>query len=144
MTNSGRSPSARLAVAGGALLLLAACGSVNDPREDRLGNFLVAPGKYQLYDCQQLAQTASGYITRERELREAKAKAEAAPGGEFVSALAYSGEYGQVRGNIDELRREVTEKKCDPPPPGLMPGSSAPASSAPNSPAPGAGPGVRR
>lgn len=103
------------------VFLLGACGSVNDPQESRLGNFLVAPGKYQLYDCQQLTQTAAGFVAREKELREVKQKAEAAPGGALVSAVAYGTEYGQVQGNIAELRREVTEKKCDPPPPGLMP-----------------------
>lgn len=107
------------------LLLLAACGTT-DQREDRLGKFLVAPGKYRIYDCEQLGRVAAGYIARERELREAKAKAESGPGGELVSALAYSGEYGQVRGNIDELRREMTEKKCDRLPPGLTPDSNAP------------------
>lgn len=101
--------------------LLAACGSVNDPQESRLGSFLVAPGKYQLYDCVQLAQQAGGLITREKELRAAKEKAEAAPGGAFISSVAYGTEYGQLQGNIAELRREVIEKKCDPPPPGLMP-----------------------
>ena len=115
----------RLAAAGGMLLLLAACGATGDPQQDRLGKFLVAPGKYRLYDCVQLAQAATGFITRERELREAKAKAEAAPGGEFVSAIAYSAEYGRVRGNLDELRREAAEKKCEPPR-SLVPGSSMP------------------
>lgn len=120
----------RLAVAGGMLLLLAACGTT-DPGEDRLGKFLVAPGKYQLYDCQQLAQQSTHYVRREKELRQAKAQAEAAPAGQLVSSLAYGSEYGQVRGNIDELRREVKEKKCNPPPPGLMPGSSLPTSRGP-------------
>lgn len=103
----------RLAVAGGMLLLLAAC-SAGTSRDERLGKFLVAPGKYRLYDCQQLAQAATGYIERERELRAAKAKAEAGPGGGLVSVLAYDAEYGQVRGNLDELRREAAEKSCPP------------------------------
>lgn len=115
----------RLALAGGTLLLLAACGTT-DPGEDRLGKFLVAPGKYRLYDCEQLARSAAGYIARERELAQAQAKAEAGPGGGVVSVLAYSSEYGLVRGNIDELRREAMEKKCDPMPPGLAPGSAGP------------------
>ena len=102
-------------------IALAACGSVSDPQESRLGTFLVAPGKYQLYDCVQLAQQAAGLIGRERELREAKAKAEAAPGGALISSVAYGTEYGQLQGNLAELRREVIEKKCDPPPPDLMP-----------------------
>lgn len=115
-----------LAAMAGLALTLAACGSVNDPREDKLGNFLVAPGKYQLYDCAQLAQAATSYISREQELREVKAKAESAPGGQVISSLAYNAEYGQVRGNLDELRRETTEKKCEKPAPGLFGGRSPP------------------
>ncbi len=114
MTMSDRSIPIRFAAAGGALLLLAACGSAGETRDDRVGRFLVAPGKYTLYDCVQLAQTAKGYQERERELRIAKNRAEAAPGGQFMSALGYDAEYGQVRGNLNELRREAAEKKCDP------------------------------
>lgn len=118
----------RLATAGGLLFLLAACGSTSDREGSRLGKFLVAPGKYYLYDCRQLAVVAASYVTRDKDLREVKAKAEAGSGGGLVSFLAYDTEYAQVQGNIDDLRREVTEKKCDPPPPGLMPGSAAPGS----------------
>lgn len=103
-------------------LALTSCSASNN--EDKLGKFLVASGKYRLYDCEQLARSAAGYISRERELAKAQAKAEAGPGGGVVSVLAYSGEYGLVRGNIDELRREAMEKKCDPMPPGLAPGSA--------------------
>lgn len=111
MTDYGRWLPVRLAAAGGTLLLLAAC--TTNPGEDRLGKFLVAPGKYRLYDCEQLSRMAASYTVRERELRDVKAKAEAAPGGGFVSAIAYDAEYSQVRGNLDELRREAAEKKCE-------------------------------
>lgn len=110
----------RLAVAGAVLLLLAGCSSTGGQQESRLGTFLVAPGKYRLYDCQQLAQQAAGYVLREKQLREVKAKAEAAPGGALISPIAYGMDYGQVQGILAELRREVREKKCNPPPPGLM------------------------
>jgi len=53
-------------------------------------------------------------------LRQANAKAEAAPGGGLISAVAYSSDIGVVEGNLDELRREVKAKNCNPPPPGLM------------------------
>lgn len=119
MTRFGPSAIGRLIGAGALALGLAACGSVNDPREDKVGAFLVAPGKYQLYDCQQLAQAAAPYFVREKELREVRTKAESGPGGELISSLAYGSEYGQVRGNIDELRREAAEKKCDLQPPSL-------------------------
>lgn len=115
MTRFGRSLPVRLAVAGASVLLLAACGATSDPQQDRLGKFLVAPGKYRLYDCVQINQMIVGFDARERELRDVKAKAEAGPGGAFVSVLAYSAEYGRVRGNLEDLRREAAEKKCEPP-----------------------------
>ncbi|MFA6264667.1 MAG: hypothetical protein WC670_02995 [Pseudolabrys sp.] len=112
-------------------LLLSACSGWSNPEEDKLGTFLVAPGKYDLYDCQQMVGVAGYYVSREKQLREVMAKAEEAPAGGLISAVAYRSEYGQVRGNIADLRREVTKKKCDPPPPGLMPGSAAPAAAQP-------------
>ena len=102
-----------------AALVLSACSSQSS-QDSRLGSFLVAPGKYQLYDCQQLAGLAAGFLNRQKVLRQANAKAEAAPGGGLISAVAYSSDIGVVEGNLDELRREVKAKNCNPPPPGLM------------------------
>lgn len=94
-----------------ALPLLSACGSSNRD-EDKLGSFLVAPGKYVLYDCQQLNMTNAGYIGRRDVLRKAMADAEKAPGGGVVSLLAYRTEYGQVEGNLAEIRRDAASKNC--------------------------------
>jgi len=94
-----------------ALPLLSACGSSNRD-EDKLGTFLVAPGKYVLYDCQQLNMTNTGYIGRRNVLRKAMADAEKSPGGGVVSLLAYRTEYGQVEGNLAEIGREAASKKC--------------------------------
>ena len=92
-------------------LLLSACASSN-PQEDKLGKFLVAPGKYVLYDCQQLDMMNAAYRSRRDVLSKAMADAEKAPAGGLVSALAYRGEYGQVEGNLAEIRREAASKNC--------------------------------
>ena len=102
---------ARAAVSLVALLLLSACGSSN-PQDDKVGTFLVAPGKYFLYDCQQLDAAAVGYQNRGEVLRKAMADADKSPGGGVVSLLAYRGEYGQVQGNLAEIRREAASKNC--------------------------------
>jgi hypothetical protein len=94
-----------------ALLLLSACGSSN-PQEDKVGTFLVAPGKYFLFDCQQLDAAAVGYQNRRDVLRKAMADADKSPGGGVVSLLAYRGEYGQVQGNLAEIWREAASKNC--------------------------------
>lgn len=99
-------------------LALSACSSQNS-QDSRLGSFLVAPGKYQLYDCRQLTSLAAGFLNRQKELRAVNAKAEAG-GGALIAAVGYSTDIGIVEGNLDELRREVVTKNCNPPPPGLM------------------------
>jgi hypothetical protein len=94
-----------------AIPLLTACAS-NNPQEDKLGTFLVAPGKYVLYDCQQLSGVNAGYRARRDVLRKAMADAEKGPGGAVISVLAYRTEYGQVEGNLAEIRREAASKNC--------------------------------
>ncbi|MBS0246090.1 MAG: hypothetical protein JSR61_05675 [Proteobacteria bacterium] len=110
-------------------LLVTACAS-NNPQEDKLGTFLVAPGKYVLYDCQQLQATASNFRERRDTLRKAMADAEKAPAGGLVSLLAYRGEYGQIEGNLAEIRREAASKNC------VLKAATPPAAAAPPPPKP--------
>jgi len=104
-------------------LALSACGSSNRD-EDKLGTFLVAPGKYILYDCQQLNMMDANYRSRRDVLRKAMADADKSPAGGLVNLLGYRTEYGQIEGNLAEIRREAASKNCTlkssastPPPP---------------------------
>lgn len=106
-----RRPIAILLTVPALALLLAACGSSNRD-EDKLGTFLVAPGKYVLYDCIQLNTAYANYETRRRELSGLMANADRSPGGGVVNLLAYRTDYGQVQGNLAEIRREAASKSC--------------------------------
>lgn len=119
-----RRPIATLVTVTALALLLAACGS-NNRDEDKLGTFLVAPGKYTLYDCIQLNTVNATYETRRRELSKLMADADRSPGGGVVNLLAYRTEYGQVQGNLVDIRREAASKNCV-----LKPVAVAPAVSA--------------
>ena len=55
-----------------AALTLAACAGGND---DAAARFLVAPGKYVLFNCQQLAQEATMNMTRQHDLEGLMAQA---------------------------------------------------------------------
>jgi hypothetical protein len=102
---------------------LSACSS-SGPQEDRLGSFLVAPGKFILYDCDQLNATAAGYAGRREVLRKAMADADKSPAGGVVNFLGYRTEYSQIEGNLAEVRREAASKNCTlkaPAPPAAAP-----------------------
>lgn len=92
-------------------MALSACAS-SGPQEDKLGSFLVAPGKYVLYDCGQLNAMDSGYRVRREVLRKAMADADQSPAGGLVNLLGYRTEYGQIEGNLAEIRREAASKNC--------------------------------
>jgi len=92
-------------------LALSACGSSNRD-EDKLGTFLVAPGKYTLYDCVQLNAVNGGYEARKQQLSKLMADADRSPAGGFVNLIAYRTEYGQVQGNLADIRREAASKNC--------------------------------
>jgi hypothetical protein len=91
-------------------LLLSACTSAGDNPQ----RALVAPGKYILYDCVQLAPVEARLVARNRELERLKTRAKQGGGGDLVSALVYEPDYLQNLGELDDVRREQTEKKCAP------------------------------
>lgn len=70
------------------------------------------PGKYRLYNCQELTTRGIEIVKREAELRDLIAKARQGPGGEIAVALAYQTEYNQTRGDLQELEITGAEKKC--------------------------------
>jgi hypothetical protein len=106
--------SAVAAIAGAALAAasLAACTTSGGTSDDQMGRLLVAPDKFVLYNCAQLAEAAQTTAVRERELQLLMAKAGVDSAGRLVSALAYRPEYLTVRGEMNELRKAAAAKNC--------------------------------
>ena len=100
--------------------VLAGCSS-----NDTTARFLVAPEKYMLYNCAEMARELPGMIAREKELRGLMAKAGTDAGDRVISSLAYDSEYLAIRGSINDLRATAAEKKCT-----NVPGVAAPAAPA--------------
>ena len=92
--------------------LVAAIVSGCTASDDTAARFLVAPDKYVLYNCPQLAEAAQANATRQRELEALMAKAGIDSAGRFVSGLSYRPEYVQLRGQMTELRKEAASKHC--------------------------------
>ena len=105
---------------------LAGCATQGAGPEDRLGSFLVTPGKYSLYSCPQLAVRSAQLKTRQQELDALIAKAGSGSGGAIAATLAYRTEYAQVRGELAELAKETAAKNCPPPKPAVAPSPPKP------------------
>jgi hypothetical protein len=88
--------------------LLSGCAA----SDDASGRFLVQPDKYQLYNCRELVEAAQLIGVRQRELEGLMAKAGTDASGRFVGTMAYRPEYLLLRGQMNEIRRTATEKKC--------------------------------
>jgi len=99
----------RLAVLALAAGLLAGCAG---SEADSSSRFLVAPGKYMLFNCPQLAEQAKVNSDRQHELEGLMEKAGNESAGRLVSAVAYRPEYIQLRGEMADLRRQAADKKC--------------------------------
>jgi hypothetical protein len=109
-----------------AALTLTACAGGND---DAAARFLVAPGRYALFNCKQLAQQAAVNVERQRELEGLMAQAGTGSGGRLVSSVAYRPEYLTLRGELSDMRQTAVDKKCDFVP-GEDPGATAASSRA--------------
>jgi hypothetical protein len=90
--------------------------------DDQAARFLVAPDKYALYSCPEIAKETQAATAREQQLQQLMEKADVEASGRLVSAVAYRPDYLTVRGVLNELRAAAAAKHCD-----FVPGAAAPA-----------------
>jgi hypothetical protein len=81
---------------------------------ERIEQFFVAPGKYVLYDCAQLAAVEVRFIERDKELKRLIARAKEGPAGGLISTLVYDPDYYSNLGELHDVQREQRAKNCAP------------------------------
>ncbi len=111
----------RLFLIFGAALALSACAM----SDDQAARYLVAPNKYLLYTCDDIAREAQTKAARELELQQLMAKASTDATGRLIGDMVYRSEYLSVRGELNELRRTAADKHCAGAPAGAAPAARA-------------------
>ena len=101
----------RRAPAAAALAGLALAGCAMS--DDSVSSFLVAPGHYVLYSCEDLALAAKTLTARQKELEHLIAKSGTDTGGRLIGDATYGPEYAQTRGQLNDLRQTAAEKHCN-------------------------------
>ena len=96
-----------------AMIALAA-GTLSASAQERVEQFFVAPGKYILYDCAQLAAVEVRYIERDKELKRLIARAKEGPAGGLISTFVYDPDYYSNLGELHDVQREQRAKNCAP------------------------------
>lgn len=79
---------------------------------DEIASAIVAPGKYQLYTCEDLTIRGRDTAKRERELKALMEKSEQGTGGALVNILAYRTEYLTARGELMQMEAAASAKNC--------------------------------
>ena len=93
-------------------LALCACSSVSD-----IGFLPLAdPGKYQYYNCEQIAAARTGSLARQKGLKGLIDKAEEAPAGVLVGAMIYRPDSIVADQDLRLIDATAREKNCPPPP----------------------------
>ena len=97
------------AAAAVAALALGGCANVS---EQSAASAFVAPGKFDLYTCQDIERYALTVRNRQTELEQLMARSAQGQGGEFINTLVYRSEHLQTRGELEQLAKAATEKQC--------------------------------
>ena len=79
---------------------------------DTAASAFISPGKYQLYTCTDVQDSATALRARQEELEQLMARASQGSGGEFASSIAYRSEYLQTRGELTALKQAFADKQC--------------------------------
>jgi hypothetical protein len=88
--------------------LVSACAMPQDP----LASALVAPGKYEFYDCGQLETAAKAYETMLAKYEKLMAKSSESAVGGLVNATTYQPDYISARGELNSVHQTEREKGC--------------------------------
>jgi len=104
---SGRGFLLCAAVAAAAGMTLAGCGGNGS------ASWLVDPGRYEAYHCNDLVTRWKQLTDREKELRALMDKASQSGAGVVIGAVAYRSDYETVLAEEKLVQREASEKKCE-------------------------------
>ena len=88
---------------------LAGCASIS---EQTARVVFAAPGKFDDKNCQEIENLIVGNRARQKDLEQLMARADQAPSGGFVNAIAYRPDYVQVRGDLERLAKAREDKQC--------------------------------
>lgn len=87
--------------------LLSACGTAEEA-----SRFVVSPGKYEIYTCQQIADQMQKTQSEVARLEGLLARASQGQGGQVIGEIAYGPDYLANTGDLRELRRSAAAKNC--------------------------------
>jgi hypothetical protein len=105
----------RLSVISSVCAALAAALPAGCASDDATSRMLVAPDKYVLYTCDEIAREMKGKEVREQELTALMAKAGTDAGARMISGMTYDPEYLSIRGEMNDLRASAAAKNCNAP-----------------------------
>jgi hypothetical protein len=91
--------------------------------DDTLSRFLVAPDKYQVYTCPQIADELAKKQKEEQKLQALMARASEGAGGDVIGSIAYRPDYLSAHGEEIDLRQAAADKNCTGMPAEERPGS---------------------
>jgi hypothetical protein len=94
-------------------LLVGETLSACSPAVMRPVTVFVDPGKYQYYNCEQLAGQRTHWTNRELELKLLMDKAEQGTGGTVVNVIAYQTDYVMAREELKVIDATARAKNCD-------------------------------
>jgi hypothetical protein len=94
-----------------ALALLSACAATGDNPMTVFAD----PGKYDFYNCEQLAAQRRHWSGREQELQQLMDRAGQTAGGSVVNLLAYRADHVAAREELTVVENAARAKNCDTP-----------------------------
>lgn len=104
--------SARVKV-GGAILLAVMTSACSTTFEQQVGSLYVAPGKFSLLKCPDLAAKSIADSKREKELLSLMDRANQDVAGPVINTFIYSTDLSTVRAELAELQKTAEAKNCN-------------------------------